>query len=77
LDGPAQITQVKAVADKILKALRKPYQLSKQSINVTVSIGSSLYPSDGQSVESLLEHADTAMYRAKKQGRDRLNMNVA
>jgi diguanylate cyclase (GGDEF)-like protein/PAS domain S-box-containing protein len=77
LDGPTQITQVKTVADKILNALRKPYQLSKQSIQVTVSIGSSLYPNDGQSVESLLEHADTAMYRAKKYGRDRLHMSMA
>ncbi|HEY8102499.1 MAG TPA: diguanylate cyclase [Burkholderiaceae bacterium] len=77
LDGPTQVAQVKTVADKILKSLRKPYQLSKQSINVTVSIGSSLYPNDGQSVESLLEHADTAMYSAKKQGRDRLNIYAA
>lgn len=77
LDGPTQIAQVRTVADKILNALRKPYHLSKQSINVTVSIGSSLYPGDGQSVESLLEHADTAMYRAKKQGRDRLHRSAA
>jgi diguanylate cyclase (GGDEF)-like protein/PAS domain S-box-containing protein len=77
LDGPTQTAQVRTVADKILKSLRKPYQLSRQSINVTVSIGSSLYPGDGQSVESLLEHADTAMYRAKKQGRDCLNINAA
>ncbi|MGZ3157540.1 MAG: diguanylate cyclase domain-containing protein [Burkholderiaceae bacterium] len=74
LDGPAQVEQVKTVAEKILKALRKPYQLGRQSVNVTASIGSTLYPDDGQSVDSLLEHADTAMYRAKKQGCDRLNM---
>jgi diguanylate cyclase (GGDEF)-like protein/PAS domain S-box-containing protein len=74
LDNPTQVAQVKTVAEKILKELRKPYQLSRQSVNVTASIGASLYPGDGQSVESLLEHADTAMYRAKKQGCDRLNM---
>lgn len=77
LDGPAQEKQVKTVAEKILNALRKPYQLKSQSVNVTVSIGSSLYPNDGQSVESLLEHADSAMYRAKRQGRNRLQMSVA
>jgi diguanylate cyclase (GGDEF)-like protein/PAS domain S-box-containing protein len=77
LDGPTQVAQVKTVADKILQSLRRPYQLRTQSINVTVSIGSSMYPDDGQSVESLLEHADSAMYGAKKKGRNRLEMSTA
>jgi diguanylate cyclase (GGDEF)-like protein/PAS domain S-box-containing protein len=77
LDGPTHQKQVKTVADKILASLRKPYHLNKQPINVTVSIGSSMYPHDGKNVESLLEHADSAMYRAKKLGRDRLEMSFA
>lgn len=72
LDGPTQENQVRTVADKIRKTLRTPYRLGTQSANVTVSIGMSLYPVDGQDTETLLNHADTAMYHAKQQGRDRV-----
>ncbi|WP_292931873.1 sensor domain-containing diguanylate cyclase [Noviherbaspirillum sp.] len=70
LEGPTHKMEVKAVAGKILASLRKPYQLGAQSTTISVSIGASLYPDDGGDTESLLEHADTAMYRAKQQGRD-------
>jgi diguanylate cyclase (GGDEF)-like protein len=70
LDGPAQKNQVRAVADKIRNALRKPYRLGETLASVTVSIGMSLYPFDGQDTDALLGHADTAMYRAKQHGRD-------
>lgn len=66
LDGPAQEKQVKAVADKIRHTLRMPYRLGAQSASITVSIGMSLYPMDGLDTETLLGHADTAMYRAKQ-----------
>jgi diguanylate cyclase (GGDEF)-like protein len=74
LNGPAQKKEVKAVAEKIRHTLREPYQLGAQSTSISVSIGSSLYPGDGQDTESLLVHADAAMYRAKQQGRDQLSM---
>jgi diguanylate cyclase (GGDEF)-like protein len=70
LDGPAKEKQVRAVADKIRNALRKPYRLGTKLASVTVSIGMSLYPADGQDTETLLGHADSAMYRAKQHGRD-------
>lgn len=70
LDGPAQKNQIRAVADKIRDALRKPYRLGSQLASVTVSIGMSLYPVDGQDTDALLGHADSAMYRAKQHGRD-------
>jgi diguanylate cyclase (GGDEF)-like protein/PAS domain S-box-containing protein len=72
LEGPTQDEQIKAVAEKILRTLREPYQLGKESTRISVSIGSSRYPGDGQDTESLLMHADSAMYRAKQQGRDRM-----
>lgn len=70
LDGPTQERQVRAVADKIRITLREPYRLGARYASVTVSIGCSLYPIDGQDAETLLGHADTAMYRAKRQGID-------
>lgn len=72
LDGPTQERQVRAVTDKIRNTLSKPYRLGTQAANVSVSIGVSLYPFDGQDTETLLGHADTAMYRAKQQGRNRI-----
>ncbi|QXP83450.1 EAL domain-containing protein [Methylococcus sp. Mc7] len=61
---------VSQVADKILVALRKPFEHSGQAFAVTGSIGISLYPHDGTDFETLLRNADTAMYHAKQQGRN-------
>jgi diguanylate cyclase (GGDEF)-like protein/PAS domain S-box-containing protein len=61
---------VSQVADKILAALRKPFEHSGQTFAVTGSIGISLYPHDGTDFETLLRNADTAMYHAKQQGRN-------
>jgi len=72
LDGPTQEKQVKIVADKILNALRKPFRLGAQTVIVTASIGCSWYPTNGSDAETLLIHADAAMYRAKQEGRDRM-----
>jgi diguanylate cyclase (GGDEF)-like protein len=44
--------------------------VNEQPINVTLSIGISLYPNDGTDVNALFQHADTAMYRAKLRGRN-------
>jgi diguanylate cyclase (GGDEF)-like protein/PAS domain S-box-containing protein len=74
LEGPTYEWQVKAVANKILAALRLPYQLGTQSTSISVSIGASLYPDDGRDTDSLLMHADSAMYRAKHLGRDQFAM---
>jgi diguanylate cyclase (GGDEF)-like protein len=54
--------------------LRLPYQLGTQSTSISVSIGASLYPDDGRDTDSLLMHADSAMYRAKHLGRDQFAM---
>ena len=70
LDGPTHQRQVEAIANKILRTLREPFHLGVNSATVTASIGSSLYPRDGVDVESLLGHADAAMYRAKQMGRN-------
>lgn len=70
LDNLTHQSQVEAIANKILRTLREPFQLSATSATVGASIGCSLYPRDGLDAESLLCHADTAMYRAKRMGRN-------
>jgi diguanylate cyclase (GGDEF)-like protein/PAS domain S-box-containing protein len=58
------------VVDKIREAMRKPFDLQGHEVTVTVSIGISVFPDDGVDADTLIQYADTAMYRAKEAGRD-------
>jgi diguanylate cyclase (GGDEF)-like protein/PAS domain S-box-containing protein len=57
-------------AQKIITALARPHRLAGHELHITVSIGISVYPDDGEDAETLLQSADTALYHAKDQGRD-------
>jgi diguanylate cyclase (GGDEF)-like protein len=57
-------------AEQISTLLSQPLLYEGQEISVTPSIGISLFPENGDSVETLVKHADIAMYRAKEQGRN-------
>jgi diguanylate cyclase (GGDEF)-like protein len=59
-----------AVARKIGRTLKAPFVISGIEIFVSASIGISLFPLDAEDTETLLKHADAAMYRAKDDGRD-------
>ena len=59
------------VATKICAALRKPFDTSGNELMVSASIGITLYPDDATDAGTLVQYADTAMYRAKDAGRDR------
>lgn len=61
---------VAAVVSKIRAALRDPLTVGGQEIFVTASIGVSTFPADGEDLDTLVRHADTAMYKAKELGRD-------
>jgi diguanylate cyclase (GGDEF)-like protein/PAS domain S-box-containing protein len=58
------------VAQKVLETVRLPFRLEGHDLFVTTSIGVSLYPDDGDSVEALIKNSDSALYRAKERGRD-------
>jgi diguanylate cyclase (GGDEF)-like protein len=62
--------EVRGIAQKLMRAFAEPIAASGQDLFVTLSIGIALYPRDGDDAESLLRHADTAMYQAKSEGRD-------
>jgi len=64
-------TVAEAVARKIRRALRAPFVVSGVEIFVSASTGISLFPCDARDTETLLKHADAAMYKAKDEGRDR------
>ncbi|HEY1149281.1 MAG TPA: EAL domain-containing protein [Pseudoduganella sp.] len=59
-----------AVVDKIREAMRHPFDLKGHEVTVTASIGISVFPEDGTDPDTLIQYADTAMYRAKEAGRD-------
>jgi diguanylate cyclase (GGDEF)-like protein len=63
IDGPALAA---AAAQNICRVLAAPFQIDGHDIFVTSSVGIALYPHDGVDVPSLVKHADSAMYRAKK-----------
>ncbi|MRW92867.1 EAL domain-containing protein [Duganella sp. FT80W] len=58
------------VAQRIMQAVTQPVMLEGKEFFVTCSIGVAVYGSDGSSAQRLIEHADIAMYRAKKLGRN-------
>jgi len=57
-------------AAKILSTLAEKHCIDGHDLNVTVSIGISVFPGDGEDAETLLKHADAAMYHAKENGRN-------
>jgi diguanylate cyclase (GGDEF)-like protein len=59
-----------AVATQIQEALRVPFDLNGREVTVTASIGITIHPDDASEPETLIKYADTAMYRAKQEGRD-------
>jgi diguanylate cyclase (GGDEF)-like protein/PAS domain S-box-containing protein len=58
------------IARKICEAIHDPFWIDGRELFVTTSVGVSVYPSDGHDAETLVRNADSAMYRAKEQGRD-------
>lgn len=62
------------VAEKIRSHLSTAFLIADHRINISCSIGIALYPDHGKDEKTLLQHADQAMYRAKDQGRNRVEM---
>lgn len=62
--------QVLSIAERILAAVTRPFNLDDAEMQVTTSLGIALVPKDGTEPDSLLKHADLAMYQAKEMGRN-------
>ena len=58
------------VAQKIMASLSDPFQLQRNEVFITTSIGITLFPTDSPDQDTLIRNADTAMYRAKELGRN-------
>ena len=66
------MTQTESIGKKIIAILDQPYQLAKYDYHSTVSIGATLFDHNPQAIDELLKQADTALYQAKKAGRNTL-----
>lgn len=58
---------ITALVERMFKALEEPINIGDFSVDVNISIGVSLCPEDASDKESLIKHADSSMYEAKKQ----------
>ena len=61
---------IAALAQQIIDSLSLPFPLDGREMFCTVSVGIAIYPDDSESLDGLMKSADTAMYRAKEQGRN-------
>ncbi|MCB1823635.1 MAG: EAL domain-containing protein [Candidatus Competibacteraceae bacterium] len=65
---------VTQVARRVLEVMAKPFVVNDKEVFTGCSIGIALYPCDGDDMEVLLKHADTALYHAKDRGRNNYQM---
>jgi diguanylate cyclase (GGDEF)-like protein/PAS domain S-box-containing protein len=59
-----------SIIERLMDKLARPIHVNGHELMLTASIGISVFPEDGATVDSLVEHADVAMYRAKQNGRN-------
>ncbi len=66
----AAVENINNIAHNLLQAVQLPYNIAGHELMVTGSVGISVYPDDSENADDLIQHADSAMYLAKQQGRN-------
>jgi diguanylate cyclase (GGDEF)-like protein len=61
---------VAELVSKVIQAMSQPYNIQGRDVNVTASVGVSIYPTHGEDVETLMKSADLALYEAKRSGKN-------
>jgi diguanylate cyclase (GGDEF)-like protein len=77
LEGASSEQNILAVATRITESIAAPFGLQGHHISIGVSIGITIYPQDDHTIDQLLKHADTAMYRAKQRGGSAFHLHEA
>ena len=70
LPGITKKEHIDMIAKKILKIIEQPFVFNKKEYYITASMGISIYPDDGDDIETLFKSADLSMYKAKQSGRN-------
>ena len=63
-------TDATRMAAKIIDAVSQPYDIEDRVVHMTTSVGIGIYPNDGKDAETLMKSADTALYEAKRAGKN-------
>ena len=70
INDVAAAEEIEGAIRSVCECLTRPIDLGDLEVHVSLSVGVSIYPSDGADRETLLKHADVAMYQAKRAGRN-------
>ena len=70
LKGLKETRSAATVASELVKLLGSPFEIQGKVLNVSASVGISIFPNDGEDVETLTRNADTAMYQTKAAGKN-------
>ena len=71
IDDVKQENSIVSILDRIKSIFKEPFWINENIINLTASIGVSVYPDNGETGEEIINNADTAMYKAKEFGKNR------
>ncbi|MCP3677522.1 MAG: EAL domain-containing protein [Deltaproteobacteria bacterium] len=69
-----RVEDITKVAETIFSALKEPFKVEKDIFSITVSMGISIYPNDGEDADTLIKNADIALYAAKDEGRNNFQL---
>ena len=71
LNGVADSDEIQSIVERqLVPAIRQPHQINGAELHVSCSVGMAVYPDDAQDIDTLMRHADVAMYQSKAGGRD-------
>ena len=68
LEGEKDLEQLAQLAQELLGVIAMPHELQGETLYVTATLGIAMFPQDGHDAETLLQHADAAMFRGKERG---------
>jgi EAL domain-containing protein (putative c-di-GMP-specific phosphodiesterase class I) len=74
LSGMKDIDECQRTLERLLRSVAKPYTVETAQVELSASVGVSIYPLDDTDPDTLLRHADQAMYAAKESGRNRYHL---
>ncbi len=70
LPGVRSPSSAERMAEKIIANLKRPFNIERNNVMISASIGIAMYPFDGEDADTLIKNADAAQYRAKNAGKD-------
>lgn len=71
-DAVTAVHKVEMLAEDVRLLLQKPFRIKGHELHLSASIGVAMFPEDGDSADDIIKHADAAMYKAKDQGKNRV-----